>query len=66
MAGVSILFFNQNELAKRWRLSGRTLERWRYEKRGPSWIRAGGRVLYRVTDIEEFERQGLQITEVRP
>lgn len=60
------MFLNQCELAQRWRLSGRTLERWRYEKRGPSWVRAGGRVLYRVTDIEEFERLGLQVMEGLP
>lgn len=49
----------QGELARRWKLSPRTLERFRYEKKGPPYVRIGGRVVYRVTDIETFERNGL-------
>jgi len=58
-AGVDILFFNQYELAKRWHLSPRTLERFRYEKKGPPYVKIGGRVVYRLSDIEAFERNGL-------
>jgi len=53
------LFFNQYELAKRWHLSPRTLERFRYEKKGPPYVKIGGRVVYRLSDIEAFERNGL-------
>ncbi len=48
-------FINQDELADRWHLSPRTLERWRWEKIGPSYLKVGGRVLYRLSDIEQFE-----------
>lgn len=49
----------QVELARRWKLSPRTLERFRYEKKGPPYIKIGGRVVYRVSDIEAFEQDGL-------
>tara|TARA_R110002167_G_C12707254_1_gene655249 strand:- start:76231 stop:76467 length:237 start_codon:yes stop_codon:yes gene_type:complete len=48
-------FINQDELADRWHLSPRTLERWRWEKTGPTYLKVGGRVLYRLSDIEYFE-----------
>lgn len=47
---------NQKQLARRWSLSHRTLERWRCLKQGPAWLKIGGRVLYRVEDIETYER----------
>jgi hypothetical protein len=46
---------NQTELAKRWKLSPRTLERWRWLGQGPQFLKIGGRVIYRVVDIEEYE-----------
>jgi hypothetical protein len=47
---------NQIDLARRWKISPRTLERWRWLREGPRYLKLGGRVLYRVADIEEFER----------
>ena len=46
---------NQIELANRWKLSPRTLERWRWLGQGPQYLKIGGRVVYRVVDIEEYE-----------
>ena len=46
---------NQKELARRWGISHRTLERWRYGGQGPAFLKLGGRVLYRLADIEAFE-----------
>jgi hypothetical protein len=48
---------NQIELARRWRISPRTLERWRWRKMGPRYIKIGGRVVYRLADIEAFEAE---------
>ena len=45
----------QAEVARRWRMSQRTLERWRWQKIGPDYLKAGGRVLYRLEDIEAYE-----------
>jgi hypothetical protein len=46
---------NQIDLSRRWKISPRTLERWRWLKVGPSWLKIGGRVAYRIEDIEAFE-----------
>ena len=54
MSGV---FLNQVELAARWKISHRTLERWRWAQEGPRYLKLGGRVVYRLTDIEAFERE---------
>jgi hypothetical protein len=43
------------ELALRWRMSQRTLERWRSDRFGPPWLAIGGRILYREDDIKAFE-----------
>ena len=51
---------NQKELARRWGLSHRTLERWRYAGEGPAYLKLGGRVLYRLSDVEAFETSQLQ------
>ena len=53
-------FFAQHQLAKRWHLSPRTLERWRWSGRGPSFVKIGGRVLYRIEEIERIEAEGKQ------
>jgi hypothetical protein len=46
---------SQHELAQRWRLSPRTLERWRWLGQGPAFLRLGRRIAYRLSDIEAFE-----------
>ena len=50
-----ITHLNQVHLARRWSLSPRTLERWRVQDTGPAYLKIGGRVLYRLEDIEAFE-----------
>lgn len=45
----------QAELAERWRVSPRTLERWRLAEKGPAWLQLHGRVVYRLTDVLQFE-----------
>ena len=47
-------YLRQQELAERLKLSVRSLERWRLEGKGPKFVRAGRRVLYRDTDVEEW------------
>ena len=46
---------NQVYLARRWNVSPRTLERWRWLKQGPDYLKIGGRIVYRLEDIEAFE-----------
>ncbi len=45
----------QAELATRWRITTRTLDRWRIAEIGPAWIRINGRILYRAEDVLAFE-----------
>jgi hypothetical protein len=46
---------DQTHLAERWLISPRTLEQWRWQGRGPRYLKIGGRVVYRLSDIEAFE-----------
>ena len=50
---------HQNALADRWQLSPRTLEQWRWQGRGPRFLKIGGRVVYRLMDVEAFEASNL-------
>jgi hypothetical protein len=43
------------QLAVRWSMSPRSLERWRREETGPPYIALPRRTLYRLVDIEAFE-----------
>lgn len=52
--------YTQLELAERWRLSGRTLEKWRQTGRGPRYLRVGGRVLYPANEVARFEAAQLR------
>jgi predicted site-specific integrase-resolvase len=58
------VFLNQSQLSRRWGLSERTLERWRYVGVGPVPTKIGGRVRYRITDVESFENAG-RLVELR-
>ena len=57
---MSISHINQHQLAKRWDISPRTLERWRWKGEGPSYMKIGCHVLYRLEDIEQFESENLR------
>lgn len=48
-------FLTQTELAARWRISPRTLERWRWAGDGLRFTKVGGRVLYSLADVEAYE-----------
>jgi hypothetical protein len=50
---------NQIDLSRRWKLSPRTLERWRWLRQGPRYVKVGGRVIYRLEDVEAFETDRL-------
>lgn len=53
---------HQRDLAERWRVSERTLERWRWKRQGPAYLRLTGRVVYRLEDILEYEAAKWQAT----
>lgn len=47
----------QRQLARRWKISHRTLERQRYLRSGVRYLKIGGRVLYRLSDVEAYETE---------
>lgn len=53
----TIKHLSQPELAERWTVSPSTLERWRVVGEGPTYLKIGGRVVYRLEDIESYEQQ---------
>jgi hypothetical protein len=55
MATLPQGLLNQWDLADRWRMSPRTLERWRWEGRGPHYLKLGNRIAYRIEDVEAYE-----------
>ena len=57
---MSTKHLNQRELAERWNISQRTLERWRWVGDGPQFLKLGGRVVYRVEDVERYEAEQLR------
>ena len=55
---------DQKELARRWLISPRTLEQWRWQGRGPRFLKLGGRVLYRLADVDAYEADNLHFNTV--
>jgi predicted site-specific integrase-resolvase len=62
---MNIQHLNQVELSRRWKISPRTLERWRWLGLGPRYLKVVGRVVYRLEDIEEYEAKKLHDGEKR-
>ena len=55
------------QLAKRWDMNLSTLRQWRWRGYGPSYLKIGKKILYRMQDIEAFEqnRQDQNVLEGR-
>ncbi len=49
------MVFTEADLASRWGMSPKTLQRWRTEGRGPHYLKLGKRVTYTVNAIEAYE-----------
>ena len=57
---MDVKHLNQLQLATRWTVSARTLERWRWSGEGPQFLKIGGRGVYRVEDILAYEARQLR------
>ena len=55
MIPSSPIWLTTAELAERWKLTERTLERWRAERYGPCWHVLGGSIRYALAEVEAFE-----------
>ncbi|WP_215842880.1 helix-turn-helix domain-containing protein [Acidithiobacillus montserratensis] len=54
------MMMNENELASRWNISPKTLQRWRSEGRGPRFMKMSKRVVYPIDEVFDFESQALR------
>lgn len=57
---MSTRYLNQRQLADRWQMSTKTLERWRWLGRVLPYMKISNRVLYDIQDIERFEAERRQ------
>ena len=57
------LNLKESELAERWGVSPKTLQRWRTERRGPPYLKLSKRVTYPLEDILAFENSQKMGTE---
>jgi hypothetical protein len=48
-------FFTPKDLARRWGISTRTLDRWRRVDQGPRYLKLGWLVVYRKVDVHAYE-----------
>ena len=55
MASTPAKHLNQVEVSRRWHVSPRTLERWRWLRQGPAYLKLGAVIAYRLEDVEAFE-----------
>jgi len=63
-APAPVQHLDQRDLADRWLVSPRTLEQWRWQGRGPRFLKLGGRVVYPVKEVEAFEGANLHANTV--
>jgi len=49
------LCLSEKELAQRWGIAQKTLQRWRTEGRGPRYLKLSKRVVYQVEEVKAFE-----------
>jgi len=57
MGNSEQFYLSDKSLAKRWGISFRTLQRWRWKGTGPPYIKIGGRIRYRLDNITKFEEE---------
>ncbi|EKE10191.1 MAG: hypothetical protein ACD_16C00071G0003 [uncultured bacterium] len=54
------LLLTPEALAERWNVTPATLSQWRWNGRGPLFIKMNKGVRYRLSDIERFEEQNIR------
>ena len=47
---------NEIELAARWGMSPKTLQRWRTQNVGPEYLKLGKKIMYPLADVEDYEK----------
>ena len=54
-------FLSDPELSARWGLKAGTLSNWRCQGRGPTFIKIGGSVRYKIADILAYEDDSARV-----
>jgi predicted DNA-binding transcriptional regulator AlpA len=60
------LLLSEKSLARKWGISHKTLQRWRWLKTGPAYIKIGGRIRYSTDSIKEYEDSNLHQAPTTP
>ena len=55
-------FLTTKELADRWRVTEKSVLKWRKEGKAPPFYTIHNRILYRLADVEELEKAKRQST----
>jgi len=63
MSGDNLKLLNTAEAATYLRMATQTLAKWRSQGRGPSFVRLGGSVFYRVPELEQYITAGITAPE---
>ncbi len=60
---MTTVHLRPEDLSARWHIATRTLDNWRWRGEGPRYLKIGGRVVYRLEDIEAYETEQLRLVE---
>ncbi|MGP9537009.1 helix-turn-helix domain-containing protein [Brachybacterium sp. AOP43-C2-M15] len=56
---MNVKWLTAGDLSERWGIPAPTLAGWRYQGKGPRYMKLGGAVRYRLEDVEAFENENL-------
>ena len=59
---MTVTLITEADLAARWCMSAKTLQRWRCEGRGPKYLKLSKRVSYALEMILDFEKNALHVS----
>ncbi|HQS93750.1 MAG TPA: DNA-binding protein [Alphaproteobacteria bacterium] len=61
------ILFTADALSARWGIATQTLSQWRWNSKGPKYLKMGKRILYPLKEVEAFETKMLRLntTEVK-
>lgn len=54
------IYLTSKEVAIRWKLTPETMKKWRCAGKSPPYRKLGGRILYKIEEIERFEAEALR------
>jgi len=50
-------YLTPEQLASRWQIQKKTLDNWRYQGKGPKYVRIGSRIRYPVDQVTAYEEE---------